>query len=111
MKKPPQSIRQSAENRGPLVTGVAWYTPSEWSRVKATAADPERFEATFDDWVAMANEALAKLKNAGVDAQKALIDADEFLAWCQDNSLRNDAATRARFVTEQLRSRNNASGA
>lgn len=71
--------------------------------MKATALDPERFEATFEEWVAMANQALANLKNAGVVAQKFLIDAEAFRTWSQENGVANDAATRARFVTEQIR--------
>jgi hypothetical protein len=94
-----------------MITGVAWYTSSDWSRVKATAVDPERFEATFEEWVAMANEALAKLKNSGVVAQKYLIDADDFLGWCKEKGIENDAAARARFVSERLRSGRHPGGA
>ena len=46
------------------VIGVTWYTAEDWKQVKATATDPERFEATYAGWQLMAVEALANLKRA-----------------------------------------------
>lgn len=109
MKKPRR--RKAPERRQPLVTGVAWYTSSEWARVKATAVDPDRFEASFDEWVAMAEEALADLRKAGVAAQKCLINADELREWCAAKRVSNDAAARAHFVSEKLRSQSHAGDA
>jgi hypothetical protein len=93
-----------------VVTGVAWYTSSEWARVKATAVDPERFEASFDDWVAMAEKALVDLRKAGLAAQKCLISANELGNWCAEKGVENDAAGRARFVSEKLNSTSHAGG-
>lgn len=94
-----------------MVTGVAWYTSSEWARVRATAVDQERFEASFDEWLAMAEKALADLQRAGVRAQKYPINAEQFLQWCAAQRLNNDAAARSRFVAEKLRSDSDAGGA
>jgi len=94
-----------------MVTGVAWYTSSEWARVKATALDPERFEASFEEWFAMAEKALADLRKAGVDAQKYLVSAQELREWCAEKGVSNDAAARSRFVSEKLRSHSHAGGA
>ena len=58
----------------------------------------------------MAEGTLANLRTAGVVAQKCLINADELRAWCQEKGVENDAGARARFVSEQLMSRNRASG-
>ena len=111
MKKTPQPQHQREESLPRLATGVAWYTQSAWSQVKATASDPERFEATYDEWVAMANEALETLNSAGAAARKVLIDPEEFLAWCQKERTENSAAARSRFVSGKLRSLNSARGA
>jgi hypothetical protein len=111
MKKAHPSRQHSAENRSSPTAGVAWYTSSEWSRVKAAAVDPERFEASFEDWLAMAEGTLVTLRKAGVAAQKCLVGADELRAWCLENGLENNAAARARFVSEQLMPRNHTGGA
>ena len=80
--------------------GVGWYTESEWAVVKAAALDSERFEATYAEWVKMAEEALANIKAAGATAEKQYIDAKQLLAWCLARGKKNDATARAQFVSE-----------
>ena len=111
MKKSRPPLRYRSDSRQLLVTGVAWYTSSEWARVKAAAVDPDRFEATFAEWEAMAEKALADLRKAGLLAQKCLVTAEELEKWCVTQGTRNDAAARARFVSEKLRSGVHAGGA
>jgi len=89
---------------------VGWYTEAEWALVKAAATDSERFEATYDEWVRMAEESLVKFLAAGIVAKKAYINANELLAWCLAHGKQNDAAARAQFVSEKA-SKRNASGA
>lgn len=87
------------------VVGVAWYTSSEWSRVKAASADPERFEESFEEWLVVAEDALVKLMSAGVSAERFLVNADDLAKWCVENRLENNSSARARFVSEQLQAR------
>ena len=91
------------ERPAPVSVGVGWYTEGDWASVKATAVDAERFEASYADWVAMAEQALAQLRATGVAAQKSYVKASELLAWCLAHGLPNDAAARAQFVSEQGR--------
>ena len=84
-----------------LVVGVAWYSEDCWRRVKAAAADPDRFEATYPEWWAMATEAIGKLKQVGVNPLKVLVDADELSAWCQLHNKPNNAESRAEFVSRK----------
>jgi hypothetical protein len=92
---------KKAMQRGPVAVG--WYTPDEWARVKAAAADPEVFENSFQEWESMATDALRDLRNAGAIPVKVLISADELQAWClaRGKPLRADA--RAEFVLEKAR--------
>ena len=85
---------------------VGWYTEVEWARVKAAATDPERFEATYDEWVHMAEESLLNFLAAGIGARKAYINASELLAWCLAHGKQNDAGARAQFVSERESKRN-----
>ena len=80
--------------------GVAWYTEQEWAKVRSAAVDSERFESTYSEWVAMAEEALAEMLARGVVAEKCCIQSDTLLAWCLAHGRLNDAASRAAFVSE-----------
>jgi hypothetical protein len=79
---------------------VGWYTEEDWAKVKGAAVDAERFEATYSDWVAMAEGALRDLRLTGVPAEKYLVVADDLLAWCVAHGKPNDAASRAEYVSE-----------
>jgi len=92
MKKMPSST----------VVGVTWYTEESWVRVKASASDPERFEATYAEWTAMALKSLANFRKAGVNAVKFMVNPDELLPWCMLNNKPNNATSRAEFVSERL---------
>jgi hypothetical protein len=88
---------------GALLVGVGWYLQDDWTRVKAAAVDAERFEATYAEWVEIAERALSDLRAAGVAGQKSYVKASELLAWCLAHDKPNDAAARAEFVSEQTR--------
>lgn len=83
--------------------GVTWYTEENLAHVKSTATDPERFEATYAEWNAMACEALADIKKLMASVVKFPINSNEFLAWCSLHSKPNNAATRAELVAEKVR--------
>lgn len=107
MKKPNLLERLRAKKQaGSLVLGVTWYTEENWARVKSTATDPERFEATYAEWNAMAIEAFTKIKKHGVNAVKFFVNPDELLAWCKLHDKPNNASSRSEFVVEKLYSEN-----
>jgi len=80
---------------------VGWYTQDEWAKVKASAEDAERFEATFEEWVAMAEDSMVNIRASGINAEKSYILASELLAYCLARNLPNNAAARAEFVSHQ----------
>ena len=103
MRKPTllERLRAKKRNRAMLV-GVTWYTGETWTQVKASAADPERFEESFSKWEAMAISALREFLRSGVQAVKFHIIPEEFVAWCTLNNKVNNAESRAEFVAEKL---------
>lgn len=92
---------KKALQRGPVAVG--WYTPDEWARVKAVAADPEVFENSFQEWEAMATDALDDLRRAGAIPVKVSISADELRAWCLARGKPVRADARAEFVADKAR--------
>ena len=95
--KPPFRKRTLEPAPAPRV-GLAWYTEEEWARVKRAAVDPSRFESTFAEWLTIAEETLARIREAGAQAETMLITADGLLAWCRTRQRPNDAAARASYV-------------
>ena len=109
MKKPSLLERLRAKKKTQsTVVGVTWYTEENWKKVKAAATDPERFEETYAEWSAMAIEAVADLKTIGVNTVKVLFIPNELLPWCLAHNKPNNAASRAEFVSEKLRSQSEA---
>lgn len=103
MRKPSllERLRAKKRNQG-LLVGVTWYTAETWAAVKATAVDPERFEASFAEWEAMAVSTRRDLQRSGVRTLPFPIEPQDFFAWCALNNKENDAAARAEFVSERL---------
>jgi hypothetical protein len=104
MKKPSlmDRLRLKKTSRKSVV-GVGWYNEDNWARVKLAATDAERFEASYPEWLEMALATLADFRKAGINAVQFNIVAEELLPWCLANNKMNDAASRAEFVAEKLR--------
>ena len=83
-----------------LAVGVCWYTEENWTKVRAAASDPDRFEDTYQEWIDMGEKALQGLQIAGVTAEKFNINSEDLLAWCVAHSRANNAASRAEFVSQ-----------
>jgi len=103
--KPPLLERLRAKKRSgqSVVLGVCWYTEAGWARVKESATDPERFEATYEEWRVMAEKSLPDLSSTGLSPIKVTIDPDEFAAWRKKYRRKNNASARAEYVSAWLR--------
>ena len=92
---------KSSTPRRQVEVGVTWYTEAEWALVRAAAADPDRFEPTFEEWERMAEQSLANFRPSGIVPTKVYVNANDLLAWCLVRKKTNNAAARAQFVSEQ----------
>ena len=103
MRKPTlyQSIKAKRRSQS-MVIGLTWYTEETWAQVKATATDPECFEASFAKWKAMAVAARREFQRSGVMALECRIDPQEFFAWCEQHQQENNSTSRGEFVSEKL---------
>ena len=86
---------------------VGWYTEEQWCKVKEASVDSERFEETYAEWEAMDEDAIQKMLVAGLIAEKFCVNSDELLAWCILHGKKNDASSRAEFVSFQSSRRAN----
>jgi hypothetical protein len=94
-------LRPPTLDRPKVKLFVAWYTADDWRKVKEASVDSDRFEPTYAQWQAMAEDAIDDLKAAGIAPEKFWVDAETLLAWCLSCARINDAAARAEFVSVQ----------
>ena len=55
-----------------MIIGVVWYTTSEWSKTKASATDPERFEETYEEWLQVAKKGAQRVQSARAECSKII---------------------------------------
>jgi hypothetical protein len=89
-----------------LVTGIAWYRPEQWQRLREVSVDVETLERNHAEWLAIANKALNDLERGGVSVLKVDVDVEELLTWCGQRGLPVDARSRASFTEHKLHQMN-----
>ena len=91
-----------------MVTGLAWYRPEQWARLREISEDVENLDDTYEEWRQKAEQALRDIP-ADVTLEKVDIDVEEVLAWCNVLRLPMNARSRARYVSDRLRQKYEAS--
>src|SRR5229473_4654882 len=91
------------ENESRIITGVAWYRPEQWQRLREVSEDVENLEETYDAWLQTAERMIHDGIPNDVIVEKIDIDVEEVLAWCNVQGLPMNASSRARFVSERVR--------
>jgi hypothetical protein len=90
-------------NETQIVTGVAWYRPEQWERLREVSEDVDNLEETYDAWLKTAERLIRDGIPADVRVEKIDVDVEEVLAWCNVLGLPMNTASRARFVSERVR--------
>lgn len=80
------------------VIGVAWYRREQWELLRAMAADADSLEKTHEEWLAVAEKTLRKLRARGLELHKVDVDVTELAAWCQAQGRPLDGGARAEFA-------------
>jgi hypothetical protein len=84
-----------------ILVGMARYTRQQWLRLKEIAADPERLDDAYEDWLAGSDESMKMMEARGLRCVPIHVDVDELAAWClvRDRPLNGEA--RAAFAAEK----------
>jgi hypothetical protein len=90
-------------NESQIVTGVAWYRPEQWERLREVSEDVDNLEETYDAWLKTAEHLIRNGIPADVRVEKIDVDVEEVLAWCNVHGLPMNASSRSRFVSERVR--------
>ena len=85
--------------------GAAWYERDQWERLRRVAADPDRLEETYEEWVAMAERGMRTAADAGALIENVHVEVGELIAWCIEQNRPVDSPARAEFVARLLRKR------
>ncbi len=85
-----------------VFVAFCWYQREEWEKLKATAADQDALDDSYDEWKSNASRAIKDLRDDGQLIQKVKINIDQLDAWCEDNGLENNSAARSRYAGEML---------
>jgi hypothetical protein len=84
-------------------SGVAWYDREQWQHLRQVAADPEVLEESYDEWVAMAENAIRELEARGMIIERVPVNTTDLVAWCREQDRPVDGSARAEFAAREFR--------
>jgi hypothetical protein len=86
-----------------VVTGVGWYSPEAYARLREVAVDRENIHDQWVQWAAKSKELSEVLRSRGVVVQRIDVDIEELIAWCASEGKPIDGASRAAFISMKCR--------
>lgn len=81
-------------------TAIGWYSRQDYPRILEIMSDSEKLPAKYDNWLRTAEASEKHMGRQGMKVFRAIIQPEEFLAWCNANSLKTDADARIRWSNE-----------
>jgi hypothetical protein len=86
---------------GPIrAIGIGWYSRQNYRRILEVMEDADKLPPKFDQWLRRAEATERELKKAGHIVVRAMIEPEEFLAWCRARGLNVDAKARTQWGNE-----------
>ncbi|MGI8981274.1 MAG: hypothetical protein ACR2FY_18770 [Pirellulaceae bacterium] len=83
--------------------GVAWYTPESYPLCRAVMLDGNEFPETYEEWLRRALQLEQATEQNGQLFVRAMIDPQQFPAWCTAHGHRPDRQGRIEFANVQAR--------
>lgn len=77
--------------------GVSWYKREQYGAIRALMTDGGNLPSTYDAWLQAAERLLSRVGSRGM---RAVIDADEFRAWCRAQRIRPNSDARRRWADQ-----------
>src|SRR2546421_6551899 len=94
--------RASAKPERPMLA-VASYTPDQWSILKDTAADREKLNDTYEEWLEGVTQRCEELQAGGCEIRRVDVDMSELAQWCRSRGVPLDGKSRAEFAAYKAR--------
>jgi hypothetical protein len=80
--------------------GISWFRKEDYPRILKMMIDSHVLPPTYSAWKKKAEAQESKWQADGVTIFRAIIDPDEFPAWCRSRGLNVDAKGRMAFASE-----------
>ncbi len=96
-RKPKKRPRKSSPS---MVVGIGWYDPAEWAKLKSIAADSDKLDDTYEDWLSGAERAERELARRDLVVRRVPVNIDALVAWCAARQKAVDGSARAKYVQE-----------
>src|SRR5687767_1916896 len=80
--------------------GLAWYDRLDYRRILKIMDDANVLPRTYEQWLKGAEAGERQLLSTRHTVVRAIIDPEEFPAWCQTRGLNIDAKARVQFASE-----------
>lgn len=78
--------------------GISWFREEDYLRARGIMEDPEKLPGTYLRWQQLTEHQERDLQARGHLVIRAVIDPDEFPAWCRARGLNVDANGRRLFA-------------
>jgi hypothetical protein len=95
-------MKDSSEAQDEMVIAIVWYRPEQWQRVRDIATDADELEASYAEWLQMAEEKLKQLLSSGLRVEKVDVDSEKLILWCNERGLENNGQARSLYAAERL---------
>jgi hypothetical protein len=95
-------MKDSNEPKEETVIAIAWYRPEQWRRVRDIATDADELEASYVEWVQVAEEKFKQLRSSGLRVEKVDVHSEELILWCNERGLENNGQARSLYAAERL---------
>ncbi len=83
-----------------MVLGIGFYRREQWPLLVESAVDSHLLEKTYDDWMAVLDSSIEKIRASGLEPELVEVDVEELLAFCKEEGIPNNAAARSRFIAK-----------
>lgn len=80
--------------------GISWFREEDYPRILEIMTDAHVLPPTYQVWREKAERQERTAKASGVIVIRAVIEPDEFLAWCAREGLNVDAKARTAFAAD-----------
>ena len=84
------------------VVAFPWYRAAEWPRLRELAPDREKMQESYEQWAALAGQALREMRRQGLRVLKVDISLAKMEAWCKAQDRELDSKARAEYAGTQI---------
>jgi len=95
-------MKDSQKPQDEMVMAIVWYRPEQWQRIRDVATDADELEASYLDWLQLAEQKYNELQSIGLRVEKVDVDSEKLILWCNERGLENDGKARSLYAAERL---------